>query len=889
MLGRNERPGKKNTYRLIAGIAATVFAFGGIFLLASPAAHAALSAQQLGLGFGTATGLATQDIRIIAGNIVRAFLALLATIAVLLIIYAGFLWMTAQGKEDQIQRAKDVLKNATIGVIIIIMAYAIVTFIISLFGGAAGGGGGTTGGAESRYLTRGASGVLGSGLVEYVYPEDGQKDVVRNTKMAATFKKPLKRSTIFRNYFDNNTYKLDDDYWCNPKLPKPVDPASDSNCYRVCPIASDPVSCDQTCTGATIGTCQPTVYALNTDNVLIIKQDDMAETGTFDDIYAKSLKNVDNATAITVTASVTKTVSPTTLNPIERQTMVMRPADPLGSSSENVNYRVKVRGGDGGIKVWAKDDPTGARAAFPNPGPNDPFFWSFTTGTAMDLTPPQIAAVVPLTVPGGSIGAPDNILDRNQMLQIYFNEPVDPTLASGNTGAGGGFTNVLIEARCRSVNVPCDFECDRRDDAESCNAGAGKGCVWDTATSATPTCRSSCSALTTASACAANGKCQWFGTSNACGPNTPDADNYYVIQGSVKIGNLNRTTEFRPSKECEGVPLNSCGEKVYCLPKNVELRVTVSPADVGSNPPQASIDNGIEDMASNSLDGNRNTTAEGKSTGNSDKLYFDLNDPPASLAKVMDSVRWRHYVGENIDLTPPFITDMDPRSVGDVQASSGGGVIATTSYAVEKGPSKVPVDLPVVVTWSKVMSVISMGSGSLGEVVPPDDYTQPSATVTLAMQQCRKVANAGECPVDPTDTHRQGCPAGQVVEGTDPATQVKYYTCPVYLGFVPDAGLPAIVNGKLVTKMTIRHDPLMSSNDLGYTEADTAANPAAFKTPSFVPVIGAQMRDTKQNCFFPSEFRRTTPGQCDRTSDPSCCNLQDMSVPFPGDNTGCGL
>ena len=53
-----------------------------------------------------------------------------------MIIYAGFEWMTAQGDEKKVDKAKDTLTRAVIGLIIIIAAYSITYFVFtSLPGG----------------------------------------------------------------------------------------------------------------------------------------------------------------------------------------------------------------------------------------------------------------------------------------------------------------------------------------------------------------------------------------------------------------------------------------------------------------------------------------------------------------------------------------------------------------------------------------------------------------------------------------------------------------------------------------------------------------------------------------------------------------------------------
>lgn len=56
------------------------------------------------------------------GKIIKYLLSFLGIIFFLIIIYAGWLWMTAGGNEEQITKAKDLLKNSFIGIIIIITA-----------------------------------------------------------------------------------------------------------------------------------------------------------------------------------------------------------------------------------------------------------------------------------------------------------------------------------------------------------------------------------------------------------------------------------------------------------------------------------------------------------------------------------------------------------------------------------------------------------------------------------------------------------------------------------------------------------------------------------------------------------------------------------------------
>lgn len=73
----------------------------------------------------------TNDPAALVGNYISAALGLLGVILVVIVIYAGFLWMTAQGNDEKVKQAKKMLSNAVIGMILIFAAYAITTFVVS--------------------------------------------------------------------------------------------------------------------------------------------------------------------------------------------------------------------------------------------------------------------------------------------------------------------------------------------------------------------------------------------------------------------------------------------------------------------------------------------------------------------------------------------------------------------------------------------------------------------------------------------------------------------------------------------------------------------------------------------------------------------------------------
>ncbi|MBI4135324.1 DUF4215 domain-containing protein [Candidatus Uhrbacteria bacterium] len=94
------------------------------WLLAAPAL-AQVSADVEGLALSTA------DPRTIVANIIRIALGFLGVVALALILYGGFMYMTAAGNEERIEKARKILVNAVIGLAIILSAFAITQFILS--------------------------------------------------------------------------------------------------------------------------------------------------------------------------------------------------------------------------------------------------------------------------------------------------------------------------------------------------------------------------------------------------------------------------------------------------------------------------------------------------------------------------------------------------------------------------------------------------------------------------------------------------------------------------------------------------------------------------------------------------------------------------------------
>lgn len=78
--------------------------------------------------------LTESEIEPVIAKIIQAALSFLGVVFLLLTIYGGYLWMTARGNETQVEKAKDLLTSAIIGLIIVVSAYAISYFVMQKLG-----------------------------------------------------------------------------------------------------------------------------------------------------------------------------------------------------------------------------------------------------------------------------------------------------------------------------------------------------------------------------------------------------------------------------------------------------------------------------------------------------------------------------------------------------------------------------------------------------------------------------------------------------------------------------------------------------------------------------------------------------------------------------------
>jgi heme/copper-type cytochrome/quinol oxidase subunit 2 len=111
----------------------------------APAAPPAAGQKAKALLQGTLKSVGTnsgyndkQGIFTIIGNILKVIFGVLGIVFLIMLLYGGFLWMTDEGKGEQTNRAKDIIRSSIIGLIIVVTSYIFTIFIVNSLQTAAG-------------------------------------------------------------------------------------------------------------------------------------------------------------------------------------------------------------------------------------------------------------------------------------------------------------------------------------------------------------------------------------------------------------------------------------------------------------------------------------------------------------------------------------------------------------------------------------------------------------------------------------------------------------------------------------------------------------------------------------------------------------------------------
>jgi hypothetical protein len=335
---------------------------------------------------GNVIELGSEDPRVIIAKIIRVFIGFLGIIAVILIMYAGWLWMTSEGNEEQLAKAKKVLKNAFIGLVIILLSFGIVTYLINLLVGATGGGLGPGPGPPGPGVGLGA---IGSCTVESVYPEPGQKEVPRNTSIIVSFKEEVNLGDICMDV---------------------INVGGEDKCCEVWDFFE--------------GKCG-TFSKIVKENVRIFKttQDDSCEWDEGTSTWINC--DVSNVTGVSVATN-------------DNKTFVFIPDDWLGSPSEYIWHSVHLTN-----EIRRIDANGGLGDGIFSTCSKDYFEWLFEVSNKVDLTPPQVKEYGVFPYPDNekdevgvaTLAEPaegDITVDDNNQIEVY----ADATVVSVTEGGG---------------------------------------------------------------------------------------------------------------------------------------------------------------------------------------------------------------------------------------------------------------------------------------------------------------------------------------------------------------------------------------------------------------------------------------------------------------------
>src|SRR3989344_6250368 len=105
-------------------------------VFAVPAITLAQTAADLDLGLDSAAniGLGDRGLKDSINSIIQILLGFLGILAVIIILWGGFIWMTAAGDETKVDKAKKLIISGIVGIVIILAAYIIANFVITTIG-----------------------------------------------------------------------------------------------------------------------------------------------------------------------------------------------------------------------------------------------------------------------------------------------------------------------------------------------------------------------------------------------------------------------------------------------------------------------------------------------------------------------------------------------------------------------------------------------------------------------------------------------------------------------------------------------------------------------------------------------------------------------------------
>ncbi len=129
----------------IVAVALTVFGLGGVAMMSPAYAADDKGAGQYLPNIGSSSGLVQttddQSLMKVVGSIINVVIGIVGVIAVVMMIVGGINFITSQGDTAKVTKARNTILYGVVGLVVALLAFAIVNFVISSMesaGGAAG-------------------------------------------------------------------------------------------------------------------------------------------------------------------------------------------------------------------------------------------------------------------------------------------------------------------------------------------------------------------------------------------------------------------------------------------------------------------------------------------------------------------------------------------------------------------------------------------------------------------------------------------------------------------------------------------------------------------------------------------------------------------------------
>ena len=119
--------------KVLAAVMCLAMVFTAVSPVSLPVYADSRDEAQNGAKLANSGGGSNQNLPDIITTIINVMLFIAAALAVIMIIYGGIRYITAHGDEKQVKVAKDTIVYSVAGLIIAILAYALVTFIFNTF------------------------------------------------------------------------------------------------------------------------------------------------------------------------------------------------------------------------------------------------------------------------------------------------------------------------------------------------------------------------------------------------------------------------------------------------------------------------------------------------------------------------------------------------------------------------------------------------------------------------------------------------------------------------------------------------------------------------------------------------------------------------------------